>query len=156
MRAKLGVEEDQEEAAVREEKRERLEPGGTLLVLQPNFRLAPRRYFDFIDHQVILTDRSLVEALSVAGFDLSRAPCTLPAPHKQVCAPQVALCGPSLSTAAPPPVAARGPELRRGGPTPDRRLNATVVDGGLGGNAARVLDGSGGLRVDSDAERDLV
>jgi SAM-dependent methyltransferase len=50
--------------------RRKLEPGGTLLVLQPNFRLAPRRYFDFIDHQVILTDRSLVEGLSVAGFEL--------------------------------------------------------------------------------------
>ena len=50
--------------------RRKLEPGGTVLILQPNFRLAPRRYFDFIDHQVILTDRSLVEALSVAGFEI--------------------------------------------------------------------------------------
>ncbi|HSB60475.1 MAG TPA: methyltransferase domain-containing protein [Vicinamibacteria bacterium] len=50
--------------------RRKLEPGGTLLVLQPNFRLVPRRYFDFIDHQLILTDRSLLEALSVTGFEL--------------------------------------------------------------------------------------
>jgi hypothetical protein len=48
----------------------KLEPGGTLLVLQPNFRLEPRRYFDFVDHQVILTDASLVEALEVVGFEL--------------------------------------------------------------------------------------
>jgi SAM-dependent methyltransferase len=48
----------------------KLEPGGTLLILQPNFRLAPRRYFDFIDHRVIITDASLVEALSVTGFTL--------------------------------------------------------------------------------------
>lgn len=48
----------------------KLEPGGTLLILQPNFRLVPRQYFDFIDHQVILTDRSLVEALSVTGYEL--------------------------------------------------------------------------------------
>jgi SAM-dependent methyltransferase len=50
--------------------RRKLEPGGTLLILQPNFRLIPRRYFDFIDHQVILTDRSLVEALAVTGFEV--------------------------------------------------------------------------------------
>jgi hypothetical protein len=30
----------------------------------------PRRYFDFIDHQVILTDRSLVEALTVSGYEI--------------------------------------------------------------------------------------
>jgi SAM-dependent methyltransferase len=50
--------------------RRKLEPGGTLLILQPNFRLVPRRYFDFIDHQVILTDRSLVEALTVNGYEI--------------------------------------------------------------------------------------
>lgn len=44
--------------------------GGTLLVLQPNFRLAPRRYFDFIDHRVILTDASLREALTSTGFEI--------------------------------------------------------------------------------------
>jgi SAM-dependent methyltransferase len=48
----------------------KLEPGGTLLVLQPNFRLVPKQYFDFVDHQVILTDRSLAEALVVSGFEL--------------------------------------------------------------------------------------
>ena len=41
---------------------------GSLMVLQPNFRLVPRRYFDFIDHRLILTDVSLVEALEVTGF----------------------------------------------------------------------------------------
>ena len=50
--------------------RRKLEPGGTLLVLQPNFRLEPRRYFDFVDHRVILTDASLVEALEVAGYEV--------------------------------------------------------------------------------------
>lgn len=48
----------------------KLEPGGTVLILQPNFRLIPHRYFDFIDHQTILTDRSLVEALTVVGFEV--------------------------------------------------------------------------------------
>jgi SAM-dependent methyltransferase len=48
----------------------KLEPGGSLLILQPNFRLAPRRYFDFIDHCVILTDASLAEALIATGFEI--------------------------------------------------------------------------------------
>lgn len=48
----------------------KLEPGGSLLILQPNFRLAPTRYFDFVDHRVILTDASLVEALEVSGFTI--------------------------------------------------------------------------------------
>ena len=48
----------------------KLEPGGTLLILQPNFRLLPGRYFDFIDHQVILTDASLREALESVGFEM--------------------------------------------------------------------------------------
>jgi SAM-dependent methyltransferase len=46
----------------------KLSPGGSIMVLQPNFRLEPRRYFDFLDHRVILTDASLVEALETAGF----------------------------------------------------------------------------------------
>ena len=48
-----------------------LEPGGTLLVLQPNFRLTPGRYFDIVDHTLILTDTSLVEALEVSGFEIA-------------------------------------------------------------------------------------
>jgi Methyltransferase domain len=43
---------------------------GTVLVLQPNFRLAPSHYFDFIDHSMILTDVSLREALDAAGFGI--------------------------------------------------------------------------------------
>ena len=45
-----------------------LRPGGEILVLQPNFRLCPARYFDFVDHTVVLTDRSLVEGLEATGF----------------------------------------------------------------------------------------
>lgn len=48
-----------------------LRPGGEVLVLQPNFRLVPARYFDFVDHAVILTDRSLVEALEATGFTVT-------------------------------------------------------------------------------------
>jgi SAM-dependent methyltransferase len=48
-----------------------LRPGGSVLVLQPNFRLVPRRYFDFLDHRLVLTDASLVEALEVTGFTVA-------------------------------------------------------------------------------------
>lgn len=48
--------------------RAKLAPGGTVLILQPNFRFTGAAYFDFIDHKVVLTDKSLVEALEVTGF----------------------------------------------------------------------------------------
>ena len=47
-----------------------LRTGGELLVLQPNFRLCPERYFDFVDHAVIVTDRGLVEGLEATGFEV--------------------------------------------------------------------------------------
>ncbi len=43
-------------------------PGGRMIVLQPNIRLVGPRYWDFIDHRVALTERSLVEAAELAGF----------------------------------------------------------------------------------------
>jgi len=48
----------------------KLLPGGSILILQPNFRLAPARYFDFIDHRVVLTERSLREALEAVGYEI--------------------------------------------------------------------------------------
>jgi hypothetical protein len=45
-----------------------LSPGGRVIVLQPNIRLVGPRYWDFIDHRVALTDRSLLEAAEVAGL----------------------------------------------------------------------------------------
>ncbi len=45
-----------------------LKPGGRLLILQPNLRLIGGSYWDFIDHQAALTDRSLAEAGGMAGF----------------------------------------------------------------------------------------
>jgi SAM-dependent methyltransferase len=41
-----------------------LRPGGRLIILQPNVRLLPGRYWDFFDHHTPLTEHSLVEALS--------------------------------------------------------------------------------------------
>ena len=45
-----------------------LRPGGTLMIIQPNFRFAFREYYDFIDHRIPLTDRSLRELVQLAGF----------------------------------------------------------------------------------------
>jgi 2-polyprenyl-3-methyl-5-hydroxy-6-metoxy-1,4-benzoquinol methylase len=45
-----------------------LRPGGKVVVLQPNIRLVGGRYWDFIDHRVALTDRSLIEAAQLAGL----------------------------------------------------------------------------------------
>ena len=43
-------------------------PGGRVIILQPNIRLVGPRYWDFIDHRVALTERSLVEAAELAGL----------------------------------------------------------------------------------------
>jgi ubiquinone/menaquinone biosynthesis C-methylase UbiE len=45
-----------------------LKPNGRLVILQPNIRLVGSRYWDFIDHRVALTERSLVEAAELGGF----------------------------------------------------------------------------------------
>jgi hypothetical protein len=48
--------------------RELLAAGGRVVVLQPNIRYAGAAYWDFIDHHVALTERSLVEAGDLAGL----------------------------------------------------------------------------------------
>jgi SAM-dependent methyltransferase len=45
-----------------------LKPGGRVIVLQPNIRLVGDAYWDFIDHKVALTEKSLSEAAELAGF----------------------------------------------------------------------------------------
>lgn len=52
--------------------RERLSPQGRVVILQPNFRLLGWRYFDFIDHSMVLTDASMREALELSGLRLER------------------------------------------------------------------------------------
>jgi SAM-dependent methyltransferase len=47
-----------------------LKPGGRLIAIGPNVRYLPGAYWDFFDHNVALTDRSLTEALSLAGFSV--------------------------------------------------------------------------------------
>lgn len=45
-----------------------LKPGGRIICLGPNIRCIPGGYWDFWDHHVALTERSLSEALVLAGF----------------------------------------------------------------------------------------
>lgn len=45
-----------------------LRSGGRVLVLQPNIRFVGAAYWDFIDHRVALTEKSLCEAGELAGF----------------------------------------------------------------------------------------
>jgi SAM-dependent methyltransferase len=45
-----------------------LKPGGSIVILQPNIRLIGGAYWDFIDHQTALTEKSLAEAAVMAGF----------------------------------------------------------------------------------------
>lgn len=47
-----------------------LKPGGKLLVLQPNIRLTGPAYWDFVDHSLPITHKSLAEALALTGFTI--------------------------------------------------------------------------------------
>ena len=49
-----------------------LKPAGRLAIIQPNFRLAPRRYFDDYTHRAIFTDVSLADWLRSAGLEVTR------------------------------------------------------------------------------------
>src|SRR5206468_7425285 len=51
---------------------ELLKRGGSVMILQPNIRFTGPAYWDFIDHRVALTDRSLVEAAELAGLETTR------------------------------------------------------------------------------------
>ena len=45
-----------------------LSPGGRLILMQPNFRLNPGRYFDDFTHVSIYTDASLADFLTAEGW----------------------------------------------------------------------------------------
>jgi len=45
-----------------------LHPRGLLIALGPNIRFCFDVYWDFVDHHLPLSDRSMVEALEIAGF----------------------------------------------------------------------------------------
>jgi SAM-dependent methyltransferase len=52
------------------ESRRCLRPGARMVCLGPNIRYAPGAYWDFFDHVVPLSERSLAEALELAGFEI--------------------------------------------------------------------------------------
>lgn len=47
-----------------------LRSGGKLLILQPNIRFLNGSYWDFVDHHLPLTDRTLVEALTMIDMQI--------------------------------------------------------------------------------------
>lgn len=49
-----------------------LKPGGRLLLMGPNMRTVPGAYWDFWDHHLPLSERSLAEGLLIANFQLER------------------------------------------------------------------------------------
>ena len=56
-----------------------LKPGGRLVALGPNIRLLPGAYWDFWDHYLPLTERSLAEVGKLCGFKIEEAlAATLP------------------------------------------------------------------------------
>ena len=54
------------------EARRILKPGGRILILQPNIRFLSREYWDFFDHRMPLSDRSLVEGLRLVDFQIEK------------------------------------------------------------------------------------
>ncbi|OBI62648.1 glycosyltransferase [Mycobacterium sp. E796] len=52
------------------EARRVLKPGGHLIAMGPNIRLVPGAYWDFWDHTVPISDRSLIELLEASDFEI--------------------------------------------------------------------------------------
>lgn len=46
-----------------------LKPGGKIMVLQPNIRLVGNQYWDYVDHTLPLTEKSLQEAFHLTDFE---------------------------------------------------------------------------------------
>lgn len=51
---------------------ETLRPGGRILIVGPNLRYIPGKYWDYYDHNIGLTHFSLMEALELVGFNISK------------------------------------------------------------------------------------
>lgn len=49
-----------------------LKPGGRLIAIGPNVRFLAGEYWDFWDHHIPLSERSLAEALRIVGFEIER------------------------------------------------------------------------------------
>ena len=55
-------------AAVLSQLKRKLRPGGTLNILQPNYRVAYREYFDDYTHVAVYSDLSMCDFLAAHGF----------------------------------------------------------------------------------------
>ena len=65
--------------AVLNEARRVLRPGAQLVLMGPNVRLLPGEYWDYWDHYVPISDRSLAEALRIARFSVvQQVPAFMP------------------------------------------------------------------------------
>jgi SAM-dependent methyltransferase len=49
-----------------------LRPGGRMIAMGPNIRFCYQEYWDFIDHYLPLSDRSIAEAMELAGLTIER------------------------------------------------------------------------------------
>ena len=68
-----------------------LKPGGRIICLGPNIRFVHGAYWDFWDHFLPLTDRSLAEGLRLSGFAIERIePKFLPYSMSQGWTPPIA------------------------------------------------------------------
>jgi len=47
-----------------------LRPGGRMIMMGPNIKYIPGKYWDFFDHYIPLTELSLAEALRMCGFEI--------------------------------------------------------------------------------------
>lgn len=47
-----------------------LAPGGTIIIMQPNYAAVKERFYDFSDHSLPLTEKGMAEIVGAAGFDI--------------------------------------------------------------------------------------
>lgn len=57
---------------VLQETRRILKDGGILMVLQPNIKYCKAKYWDFFDHHIPLTDKSLIEAIESIDYKITK------------------------------------------------------------------------------------